>query len=98
MSLKFVGEAGVYLPDIDSVKITAMDGDRVIDCHVSRSALVHIGCSYAADGSEMVKSMQLQRDTVELAAMIKYRRAMIRHLQLEIHAADVAAVLPAAAA
>ena len=39
MGLQFIGEVGVYFPDRDAVKITALDGDRVVDCYTCRRAL-----------------------------------------------------------
>jgi hypothetical protein len=98
VGLQFIGEIGVYLPNRDAVKITAIDGHRVVDCYATRAALETIGCPSLAEGTEMTRAFQRQRDTIEIAAMVKYRRALSPTIQLEIGAADVALVLPSAVA
>jgi hypothetical protein len=98
MGLRFIGEIGVYLPDRDAVKITAIDGERVVDCYVTRSALDAIGCPDVDQGPELIRYFHQQRDSVEIAAMVKYRRALAPSIQIEINAADIASVLPPSAA
>ena len=98
MGLNFIGDVGVYLPSRDAVKITAIDGDRVIDCYATRSALEAVGCPGLADGSELIRHFQRHRDNLELAAIVKYRRALTRPTAIEVEAADLAAILPASAA
>jgi hypothetical protein len=97
MGLNFIGETGVYLPARDAIKIVALDGERVIDCYVTRSALDAIGCP-DDQGPELTRHFQRERDTVEIAAMVKYRRALTPLVELDIEAADLATVMPAAAA
>jgi hypothetical protein len=94
LSLQFIGESGVYLRVRDDVKITAIDGDRVVDCYATRAALEVISCPNVDDGVEVVRAFQRQRDTIEIAAMVKFRRSLAPTYQLEIGAADVAMVLP----
>jgi hypothetical protein len=96
MNIHFIGEAGVYLPTRDAIKIVALDGERVIDCYVNRSALDAIGCP-DDDGLDLIRHFQRERDAVEIAAMAKYRRALAPTVELNIEAADLATVLPAAA-
>ena len=97
MGLNFTGEPGVYLPERDSIKIAAVDGERLIDCYVTRSALDAIGCP-DDDVSDLMRHFQRERDAVEVAAMVKYRRALAPVSDVTIEAADLATVLPAAAA
>jgi hypothetical protein len=98
MSVNFTGEPGVYLPDRDAVKITGVDGERLVSCYVTRSALDAIGCPDDDDTSDLLRHFQRERDVVEIAAMVKYRRALSPSVEIEIEAADLAGILPAAAA
>jgi hypothetical protein len=98
MSLQFIGEIGVYLPDRDAVKIIALSGDHVVECYATRQALDALGCPDCDDGTEMVRAFQRARDAVEIAAMVKYRRSLCPVLQIYINAEDIASVLPASAA
>jgi len=98
MGINFTGEAGVYVPARDAIKITAVDGERLIDCYVTRSALDAVGCPDEHDPPTLLRHFQRERDTVEIAAMVKYRRALAPVMELDIEASDLATVLPAAAA
>jgi hypothetical protein len=97
MGINFIGEAGVYLRARDAIKIVALDGERVIDCYVTRSALDAIGCPDEA-GPDLIRHFQRERDAIEIAAMVKYRRALAPTVEINIEAADLATVLPAAVA
>jgi hypothetical protein len=97
MSITFIGDECVYLPARHAVKIRAVDGERIIDCYVTRSALDVIGCPYD-DGPDVIRCFQRERDTVEIAAMVKYRRALAPTTEINIEASDLAFILPAAAA
>jgi hypothetical protein len=92
MSLQFIGDAGVYLPDRDAVKITAIAGDRVIDCCVMRSALDALGCAASSEAMNILKTFEARRIDCEIAALVKYRRATATVIALEITAADLAVV------
>ena len=98
MGLQFIGEIGLFLPERNAIKITAIDGDRVIDCFVTSSALAAIGCRDRTDHAELVRHFQKHRDTIEIAAMVKYRRALAPTVQLDVGAEDVALIQPATAA
>ena len=75
MLLRFLGEAGIYLPDRDAVKFTALSGGDALECYVNRSALEVIGCN-AGDGPQtLVVRFQQNRALLELAATVKYRRS-----------------------
>ena len=75
MLLRFLGEAGIYLPDRDAIKFTALSGGDALDCFVTRSALEFIGC-IARDGPEtLIARFQENRALLELAAMVKYQRS-----------------------
>jgi hypothetical protein len=90
MSLQFIGDAGVYLPDRDAVKITAIAGDSVIDCYVTRSGLDALGCN--GESLNILRTFETRRLDCEIAAMVKFRRATAKVLALEINAADLAVV------
>jgi hypothetical protein len=94
MSLQFIGEIGVFVPDRDAVRITAVDGDHVVDCYATPSALKAIGCTEHSDGIEVVRNFQRNRDTIEIAAMVKYRRALAPTMVLEVNADDLSTLIP----
>jgi len=91
MSLQFIGEAGIYLPDREAVKIVAIAGDSVVDCYVTQSALKAIGCISKEPG-EILRQFEARRIDCEIAALVKYRRATSKLVSLEITAADLAAI------
>jgi hypothetical protein len=74
--LRFLGEAGIYLPDRDAIKFTALSGGDALDCFVTRSALEVIGCT-AGDGPQaLIARFQQNRALLELAAAMKYQRSL----------------------
>jgi hypothetical protein len=91
MSLQFIGEVGIYLPERDAVKIIAIAGDRTIDCTITRSALDAIGCT-SSRPDDIVRTFEARRIDCEIAAMAKYRRATTKLLHVEVTAADLAAI------
>src|ERR1700744_5053515 len=97
MGLQFIGEVGVYFPAREAVKVTALDGDRVVDCYACRSALEALGCA-SSNGPELIRFFQNNRLDIELAAMIKYRRATRPAIEVNVEAADLLELLPATAA
>ena len=95
MSLNFVGERGVYLPARDAIKIVAVDGARVFDCIVKRSALNAIGCAATLDTAATVRQFEMHRVDIEVAAMIKYRRMLAPSSDvINIEAEDLRAIVP----
>jgi hypothetical protein len=97
MGIRFTDAAGSYLPERDAIRITGVDGERLIECTVTRSALEAIGCG-DEEGRALLRRFERERDAVEVAAMVKYRRALKPATELTIEAEDLAVVLPAAAA
>ena len=75
MSLQFVGETGVYLPQKDAIRITALTVGSHISCLATRSALSAIGCTREDPPRTLVDRFEQNRLLFEIAAMIKYRRA-----------------------
>ena len=98
MALVFIGETGIYFPRRDAIKITALDGDRVVDCYVTRSALDAIGCSLTEDTLATLQRFARHRLDIEVAAMIKYRRSRGRVFELEVNAEDLQNLAPSTAA
>lgn len=89
MSLQFIGEAGIYFPERDAVKIIAIAGDSVVDCYVTRSALNAIGC-VSSQLREILRTFEARRIDCEIAALVKFRRATTKVVTLEVTAADLA--------
>lgn len=75
MSLQFLGETGVYLPQQDAIRITALTVGAHIGCLATRSALSAIGCSRDDPPRKLVDRFEQNRLLFEIAAMIKYRRS-----------------------
>ena len=75
MSLQFIGETGVYLPQKDAIRITALTVGAHIGCFATRSALNAIGCSREDPPRALVDRFEQNRLLFEIAAMIKYRRS-----------------------
>lgn len=75
MSLQFIGETGVYLPQKDAIRITALTVGAHIGCFATRSALSAIGCSREDPPRALVDRFEQNRLLFEIAAMIKYRRS-----------------------
>jgi hypothetical protein len=73
--LQFLGETGVYLPQKDAIRITALAPGAHIGCLATRSALSAIGCTSADTPRDLVERFEQNRLTFEIAAMIKYRRS-----------------------
>jgi hypothetical protein len=75
MSLQFIGETGVYLPQKDAIRITALTVGAHIGCFATRSALSAIGCTREDTPRALVDRFEQNRVLFEIAAMIKYRRS-----------------------
>lgn len=88
MLLRFLGEAGVYLPDRDAVKFTALSGGDALDCFMTRSALEVIGCGASDRPETLITRFQQNRALLELAATVKYRRSPAGSF-IELEAADL---------
>lgn len=73
--LRFLGEAGIYLPDRDAIKFTALSGGDALDCFVTRSALDVIGCAATDRPAALIARFQHNRALMELAATVKYQRS-----------------------
>jgi hypothetical protein len=75
MSLQFLGETAVYLPQKDAVRITALAVGAHIGCFATRSALEAIGCTPDDPPLKLVDRFEENRLLFEIAALIKYRRS-----------------------
>ncbi len=96
MSLQFIGETGVYLPQKDAIRITALAVGTHIGCFVTRSALNAIGCSRGDKPRALVDRFEEHRLLFEIAAMIKYRRSTNPNISsLLIDAVDLKVLEPA---
>ena len=89
MSLQFLSEAGVYIPRRDAIKFTALTPSSHISCYTTRSALSAIGCTAADSPIELIERFQENRLSIEIAALIKYRRATTKPRSLEIGGEDL---------
>jgi len=96
MSLQFLGETGVYLPQKDAIRITALAVGTHIGCYATRSALNAIGCSRGDTARALVDRFEEHRLLFEIAAMIKYRRSTNPNVSsLLIEDADLKLLEPA---
>ncbi len=89
MALEFLAEVGVYMPRRDAVKFTALTPSSHIECYTTRSALTAIGCTVSDSPGEIVKRFQENRLSIEIAALIKYRRSTRQPKSLEIAREDL---------
>lgn len=89
MSLRFIGDVGVYFPDRDAIRITALCGDAPVACYAMRSALAELGCAVGDPLDRLVERFEEGRKIIELAAMVKYRRTPLRRSVLAIGREDV---------
>jgi hypothetical protein len=89
MSLQFLSEIGVYIPRRDAVKFTALTPSSHIDCYTMRSALAAIGCTDADTPRELIERFQKNRLSIEIAALIKYRRSTVKPRSLDIAGEDL---------
>jgi len=86
--LRFLGKAGVYFPDRDAIKFTALSGGDALDCFVTRSALEVIGCVAGERPATMIARFQQNRALLELAATVKYQRSPAGSI-IELEAGDL---------
>jgi len=89
MSLQFRSEVGVYVPRRDAIKFTALTPSSHLSCYITRSALAAIGCTVSDSPIELVERFQENRLSVEIAAMIKYRRSTAKPRSLDIAGEDL---------
>jgi hypothetical protein len=90
MALQFLSEVGVYVPRRDAVKFTAMtSASSHIACYTTRSALAAIGCTVGDSPIELLERAQENRLSIEIAAMIKYRRSTAKPRSLDIGGDDL---------
>jgi len=98
MSLQFIGEVPVYLPHRQSVKLSALSGDSLVECYASRDALLAIGCTPEDDAMTIVRKFEARRLDFEIAALVKHRRSLAPMFSVTVTAADLAVIgTPAAA-
>jgi hypothetical protein len=89
MSLRFIGDIGIYFPDRDAIRITALSGDAPVECYAMRSALAEIGCPPLGALHRLIEQFEERRGVIELAAMVKYRRTSPHPSVLAIGKEDV---------
>ena len=88
MLLRFLGEAGIYLPERDAIKFTALSGGDALDCFVTRSALEMIGCTPSDRAAALLLRFQQNRALLEMAATVKYQRSPAGSV-IELEAGDL---------
>jgi hypothetical protein len=86
--LRFLGEAGIYFPERDAIKFTALSGGDALDCFVTRSALEVIGCTTRDRTEALIARFQQNRALMELAATVKYQRSPAGSV-IELEAGDL---------
>jgi hypothetical protein len=94
MTLQFIGEAGIYFPAIDAIKFTALTVGSHIDCYATRSALAAVGCTLEDPPRRLLHKFEENRLSMEIAAIIKYRRSTQPVTVVRIEAADLRPLEP----
>jgi hypothetical protein len=98
MALQFIGEVPVYFPRRQSVKLSALAGDTLIECYAARDALLAMGCEPEDDAMTIVRKFEARRLDFEIAALVKHRRSLTPARVVTVTAADLVHVgTPAAA-
>lgn len=95
--MRFVEGAGIYLPDRDAIGVTAVDGSRIIQCYVVRSALNLVGGAGISDGLELARCFEEHRIHIELAAMLKHGLSAGTSAIIEVTGVDLMALRAVAA-
>jgi hypothetical protein len=72
MTLQFIGDAGIYIPKADAIKITAVHGSAPVACYIKRSALVALGCGPYDDPAAMLEVFEKNRTRTEKVAAGKF--------------------------
>jgi hypothetical protein len=67
------------------------------DLDVNLSAIASESSTSMPRYRTVLRCFQRERDTVEIAAMVKYRPALAPTMEFNIEASDLACILPAAA-
>jgi hypothetical protein len=96
MALQFVGDVGIYFLERDAIKFTALTVGAHIDCYATRSALAAIGCTPHDPPQKLLETFEKNRDLMELAAMVKYRRSTAKVTTLLLVKEDLSEVQPRA--
>jgi len=98
MSLQFIGEVPVYFPHRQSVKLSALSGDTLIECYATSDALRAMGCAPEDDPMTIVRKFEARRLDFEIAALVKHRRSLTPMATVTVTAADLVFIgTPAAA-
>jgi hypothetical protein len=89
MSLQFIGDAAVYFPDRQSIKVNALAGDTLVECYATRDALLALGCGSEGDALAITRKFEERRLDFEIAALVKYRRSLRPPSIITVTAADL---------
>jgi len=76
LSLRFVAQESIYLPERDAVDITAVAGGRMVPCLATRAAMALLGCDRGDGPDRMIQKFEHHRPMLERAAAYKHR---LRH-------------------
>jgi len=98
MALQFIGEVPVYFPQRQSIRLSALAGDTVIECYATRDALLALGCDPCDDAMTIIKKFDARRLDFEIAALVKHRRSLSPTTVVNVTAADLAVIAAPAAA
>jgi hypothetical protein len=71
MPLHFVRDT-VYLAERDAVRTTAIDGNTIVPCVTTRSALALLGCRDEDAPERMVQKFEHHRPMIERAVAFKH--------------------------
>jgi hypothetical protein len=87
MTLQFIGDAGIYVPQKDAIKVTALHGCGPVPCFVKRSALVALGCRPTDDPVTMLDVFEKHRERAEKVAARKFANCHLT--EIIVSAGDV---------
>jgi CheY-like chemotaxis protein len=75
--LKFIGDVGLYLPDKEVIRFSALNGKAVIGCYVTVSALVALGGSPSDTTMQLVDRFHRHRGLLERVIRSKWGNSQV---------------------
>jgi hypothetical protein len=80
MALEFLGDAGIYLPQQDGIKFSAVTGGSVREYVVTRAALIAAGAAPTMDPTSLLGFFEQNRAVFEAAAATVAASSELWHL------------------
>jgi hypothetical protein len=80
MDLKFLGDAGIYIPAEDGVKFTGISDGVVVEYIATRAAIIAAGAKPTMDPESLLRFFEAHRGRFEAAAANVDRTASLMQL------------------